>query len=329
MTDWGALLREDPAAFARELRRRADEGVRVAAARPGFPAVGGALITLHAAFTDSLWGVHSLTNDRRPHVLKPRSGAPGDNWDRGSVNVNPENSLVLEVVDGYATAVRDHLLGFAHLALAEGPARPMLALARVLLDASVHLSFLVTPAIDERERCARALNVRFEALRQEIADGREASVKIEEDRAGLMRDALKDGYERETADSKTQKRKPTWFVLPRHRSDDVLKEAVGGPHQDSWRTLSSVVHAQERSTVRFALGLDSVHPGPHASATVMTHAGIPIALATEAIRMAESFYNGSRSPVVDEAANDVQRVVMAATGQYDDIIRTELGIESN
>ncbi|WP_460889571.1 hypothetical protein [Promicromonospora xylanilytica] len=329
MTDWAALIRDDPDKAARELHRGAERGLAVAAARPGFAEVGEALTKLHTALVASMWvGEFPLVEGS---VLVPRRGARGDSWDRTCINVNGDNRLVLEVADGYATAVRDHVLGLGRVAEAGGPSRSLLALARVLLDASVHLDFLLNDSIDERERCLRAANIRLEALRQEVADARddvEERNDAEGERDLLIAAALKDGFERGTmTDKKTGKQKETWFLHPRHRLDDVLRDAVGGGHQDSWRVLSSAVHAQERPVLRFALGLGRVSAGPHANSMVIAHLMIPIILATEAIKVVESYYGPAGPPVDQGIVNRALEIGSFAAGMRDEEIRRHLGFD--
>lgn len=324
--DWHAKLRDDPLALAGYIRQGATEGSAVAAARPTISDVGVAFADLHTAFCRSVWDARTVASIGGRTVLTPREGSPGATHVPDCARSNPANCLVLEVADGYVTAVRDHLGGFAHLASVGGPARPLLALARVLLDASVHVSFVLAEDITERERCARALNLRFEALRQEIADARGNSQQLETEREALMRAATDDGFEREVFhDKKSGKPKIAWFVLPHVRESDLIAEAVEGKAQLSWRVLSSVVHAQERAAIRFPLGLAAIDPGPHAPMMILTYAATPLVLAVQATRSAERYYGTTGTSVDDGPVDHALATLMASTGGFDDVIRRRLG----
>lgn len=329
MTDLSALMRTDPAAFLRELRRQAQEGVALAAARPNLEAVGAALEQLHDQFVQALWDPEQPNAVERT-ILRPRPDAFGFASSEPCPTVNPKNELVLEIADGYATAVRDHMLGFARLASVGGTTRSLLALARVLLDASVHLTFLLDATIDERERCARALNIRLEALRQEIVDAQDdpnANTTARTERDVLLEAAQSDGFEREQVKGrKAGTTRPGWFVKPHDRLEAVMRSAIGEADMDSWRTLSSVVHAQERPTVRFVLGLGKTLPGPHANQMMMLYAFLPVFLGVQAMRAAESYY-GTRGRSVDDddLADRVVSVIAGASGMHDEEVRKRLG----
>ncbi len=331
MTDWDALLRDDPQAFVRELRRGAQQGAALAAARPGLEDVGAALEQVHDRFAEALWEPQRPDAVERS-VLRPRDDSAGAKFTDELNEVNPDNGLVLEVADGYATALRDHMLGLARLASAGGPARSMLALARVLLDASVHLTFLMDTSLGDRERCSRALNIRLEALRQEIADAQDdpdAQREVTSERERLLEAAQVDGFERELVkNGKSGTTRPGWFVTPHDRFDAVMRSAIGDNEMDSWRTLSSVVHAQERPSVRFPLGLGEILPGPHATQMTLLFACLPVFLGVEAMRAAERFYGTTGVSVDDDGVADKAiRTVAAASGMHDDLIRRRLGFE--
>lgn len=328
--DLASLLRDNPMEFALRIHRGAEQGRAVAAARPTLAHVGAALEAVHDRFTSALWAPRA-SNAVERRLLTPVSGAGGAAPRESLPTVNPNNTLVLEVADGYATAVRDHMLGFARLAAAGGPTRSMLALARVLLDASVHLTFLLASDVGARERCGRALNIRLEALRQEIADAQDdpdERAQVSRERDSLLEAAELDGFEREQVKAKGGIKRPGWFVAPHDRFDAVMRTAIGGDHMESWRTLSSVVHAQERPGVRFPLGLDEILPGPHANQMMLLHALLPVLLGVEAMRVAERFYGTLGVSVDDEGLADRAIYVVAmASGMHDDVIRQRLGFE--
>lgn len=326
MTDRHAKLRDDPMALVTQIHQRAIEGQAIARARPSIVDVGAAFSDLHAEFCEAVWGstVGAPAAGRAP--LQPRLGTPGEKHAVDCGRTNPANGLVLEVAGGYVTAIRDHVAGFAQLASVGGPARSMLALARVLLDASVHASFVLAEDIDERARCGRALNLRFAALRLEIADARGDSRHLETEREVLMRAAVEDGFERlKVQDKQTGKQKTEWFVRPHQREADLIANAVGGAARSSWRVLSSVVHAQERAVVRFPLGLEAIDPGPHAPMMIMAHAATPLVLTIEAMRAIERYYGTTGTSVDDEAVAHAIATLRASTGGADEAIRRRLG----
>lgn len=329
VVDIDALLRDDPRAFLRELKRQAEQGRRLAAARPQYSDVGQALTALAERFVGGLWG--PVEPDAVSYTpLTPVPGSTGALEGNDFPTVNPDNSLVLEVAHGYATGLRDHLVGFALLASSNGPARPMLALSRVILDAAVHLLHIVSHTITEEERVSRALNVRLDALREEIADHQEGSqkhVSLWRDRQEILTHAEADGFQRESKRSKNGTESPAWYVEPHHRLDAIMSEALEGDHQATWRTLSSVVHAQERPDLRFTLG-HQFNPGPHAGQMNMVHMALPLLIAIEAMKASERYF-GLRGQGIDHG-NLSQRVaatIAGASGLHDDEIRRNLGFQ--
>lgn len=329
MTDLTDLL-NDPPAFFREMARRKEQAARVADARPKYKDVGQIFDALTRAYVHTLWGP-DVAETASFELLVPISEGAGAGDGGVCPTVNPNNRLVLEIANGYATGLRDHLLGFVCLAVNGAPARPMLALSRVVLDAAAHLLHLLSPNIAERERIARALNIRLEAFREEINDHAQGSTEqdeLSEERSQLMAQAVADGFERESRRSKTGVESPSWYVVPRHRLDDIMEEALQGEHLDAWRTLSSAVHVQERPDLRFSLGLNEFQPGPDVTLMNMVHMARPLITAIEAMKAVEWYY-GRRGPGVehDGLAQHALNVVAAACGMFDDTIRARLRLE--
>lgn len=329
MTEFTDLLSDPPALF-REMARRKEHAVRVADARPKYKDVGQTFDALTRAYVHALWGPDAA-EAASFELLVPNPEGAGAGDGAPCPTVNPDNRLVLEVANGYATGLRDHLLGFVCLAVNSAPARPMLALSRVILDAAAHLIHLLSPNIAERERIARALNIRLEAFRQEINDHAQGSAehdKLSEKRCELMAQAVADGFEREPMRSKSGLESPSWYVVPRHRLDAIMEEALQGEHLDAWRTLSSAVHVQERPDLRFSLGLNEFHPGPDVTLMNMLHLARPLITAIEAMKAAEWYY-GRRAPSVEQdgLAQHALDVVAAACGMFDDAIRYQLRLK--
>ena len=328
--DLTALLRDDPHEFLRRLHREAEVGVRIAAARPGFAEVGAALEPLHDEFVGAVWA-RSGASDAEDSVLVPQLGARGAVKVSFGGHLNGGNHLVLEVADGYVTAVRDHLLGLARLLRVGGPSRAMLAIGRVLLDASVHVKFLLDRSISERERCTRAANIRLEALRQEIADAADDPEELESsrvERQELIENALRDGLERETIKASTSgPARVAWFLHPHTRLDEILRGAPDDDQRDTWRVLSSAVHAQERPVLRFVLGLGRHSPGAHSDSMVSNYLLIPIVLALDAIEVVQDYYGVVGSPVDADLFQRVLTTGASAAGHQDEAIRRDLGLE--
>lgn len=96
-------------AMVQAIKKGAAVGSAVAEARPTWPKLGHALLTLHAELVESVWeGDGGKRAVQRP--LQPLDHAAGHS--PGTPNLNSNNELVLQVASTSVTAVRDHLLGF-------------------------------------------------------------------------------------------------------------------------------------------------------------------------------------------------------------------------
>lgn len=297
------------------IKKGAATGTAVAAARPGWPDLGRVLSVLHAEFVASVWGGTDDRLAQRP--LRPLAAAAGAS--PGTPELNPDNQLVLQVANTSVTAVRDHLLGFANLCASDGPGRTLLAVSRILLDASAHTLWLLDPSIDERARTIRATNLWFESTRQEINDPIAEAQKqtLEDRRDALLRDAVADGFQPVLTKGGKQQHQLT----PAYSQNDVLTAALGNRAQAHWRDASSVAHAQERPDLRFALGVGEIDPGPHATSLVMTRAMLAVTHAIRAARTCEHFYGTVGSPVPENSTKRVLAVGGFGSGMHDDIIR--------
>lgn len=248
-----------------EMLKAAREKLRRMPQRPGIQNVGQALTGLAEVFTLSIWEKRDL-DPRSGSVLRPLPGTPGDV--RGKSELNPDNEFIIETVNWMVHATRDHLEGLAVLCATGAPLRTILAVARVLLEPAMHVSYVLDEQISETLRTVRAFNLRQEALRQEWLDaakdpaddvGAEARVRAERDdlSAAARADGLafvgrKDGTFED------------YLLEPRNDAAEMRTIALGQLGMDAWRTLSSATHSQERSHLRVALG-DLGVPQGHAT----------------------------------------------------------------
>lgn len=214
--------------------------------------------------------------------------------------------------------------GFANLCASDGPERTLIVVSRVLLDASAHVLWLLDPAVDEQARTIRSANVWFESIGEEIKDPIAATEKqtLSRRRDDLLQAAITDGFQ----PVYTQRGARRHQLSPAHSQPDVLTAALSSQARNHWRAASSVVHAQERSHLRFELGTGAIDPGPHATSMLMGHSMIVMTLIIQAIERIEEFYGVVGSPVSDKTVKRVFAVGAFGSGMRDDVIRRHLAL---
>ncbi|MDR7381194.1 hypothetical protein [Promicromonospora iranensis] len=233
--------------------------------RPGIQDAGRSLNGLAEVFTLAIWEKRGL-DPRSGSVLRPLPGTPGDV--RCLSELNPDNVFVIETVNWMVHATRDHLEGLAVLCATHAPLRTVLAVARVLLEPAMHVSYVLDEQISDTLRTVRAFNLRQEALRQEWqdavqdpADDGEAEARARAERDGLSAAARADGL---AFVAKKDGTLEGYVLEPRNEAAQMRTIALGPLGMDAWRTLSSATHSQERSHLRVALG-DLGVPQGHAT----------------------------------------------------------------
>ncbi|WP_423461848.1 hypothetical protein ACO229_14145 [Promicromonospora sp. MS192] len=324
MSDGMPDLASDPEGFLLWLRRGAAEGRLLASARPSLEDVAVALLTLEDSLTEALWGGRETARFDE-HPLRPMPGARGAI--AGTRNLNPQGQLTLEVADGYITAVRDHLNGLALLAGVDGPRRSVLALARTLFEASVHAAYLLEPELDDRERTLRSYNFLMEGVRQEIADGGDASELVEQ-QARLRRAAAADKFifaTKRNGNGNLVDDPNT--IAPRVSAASVRAHVLGKDAEHAWRGLSSVTHGQERTDLQFILGLAPMGAGPHADSYATLWLVMAVEGAIHAALYAQEFYGTVGEPISDLGIALVRRTLQLASGLADGEIREQLSSE--
>ncbi|WP_152231840.1 hypothetical protein [Georgenia ruanii] len=239
------------------------------------------------------------------------------------------DKLVLNTVNEYATAVRDHLEALALLAESGAPFRPILALCRVLLDAAAHARLLMDAEITDLLRKSRVVNLKLRAIREEIMDphppgGESTRQRLVRQREQLMALAIQGGC----TQAVTKRGEPDWAVEPRLAHNEAIHALLGPWGEQPWRYLSSVAHIQERSMIRFALGMEGIAPGPHAGAQAAVQAFPAILVCVEAVVAAQTFFGVAGQRIPDRLPDQVRAVWAAAAGLRDDVLRVRLGFDS-
>lgn len=312
-------LATDSAGFHAAVQQAAERGRRIAALRPGWKQVGGELAKLHIAFVSSLWGTGAASRaSERP--LKPLPNSLGDSV--GTPGINDENNFMLTTAHTYVTGVRDHLEALSILAVAGASPRSILAMCRIVLDASAHTAFLLDASVDETTRLSRAINIELESLRQENGDPQVGDVQSEtatSRREDLMQSAVEAGFVRSIG-----KKGPEWKVMPVVATGDALTHVLGERANLPWRYLSSAAHVQERPVVRFGTGLDALSAGPHSPSFTITQGLVSVAAAIQAVRAAEDYYGTVQGPVPHDVANRVMAVGAFGAGLQDEKLATKL-----
>lgn len=275
---------------ARENRRRMPP-------RPGIQDVGTALTGLAEAFTLAIWEKRVL-DPRSGSVLQPLPGTPGDA--RGRSELNPDNAFIIETVNWMVHATRDHLEGLAILCATHAPLRTVLAVARVLLEPAMHVSYVLDEQISDTLRTVRAFNIRQEALRQEWQDtvqdpdgDSKAEEQVRAERDGLSAAARADGLAFVERKGGTYE---DYLLEPRNDAAQMRTIALGPLGMDAWRTLSSATHSQERSHLRVALGDLGVPQGHATDWMALFWVYLAVEAAIHAIEASVRYLGGATIP---------------------------------
>lgn len=271
--------------------------------RPGVPQIGQWLRRLH---DELLRGVGGKQPDRW-HEAPPLT--PDNTWHSGLGA--EEEEVVLNVAHLLATAVRDHLLALAILAESDAPTRSLLAMSRVLFDASCKARFVLEPGLRDRVRVTRAANLELLSYKEEAND----AVTEEREEKLKERDELRDrlvatGHYRATKDG-TQ--------LRRGLDPKTIQEVAGPDGPLTYHLLSSAVHSVERSWIRTFTGgsVVSGYTGGHHLVLMWT---APLRAVISAILAIQEFYGLRGGPLETATVENLKTQISFATRNRDDEI---------
>lgn len=220
------------------LRRQIERRPYIERVRPGVAQIGEWLRRVHE---ELLRGVGGSPPDRWKDT-PPLT--PDSRWHNGLSE--DEEQVVLNVARLLTTAVRDHLLALAILAENDAPTRSLLAMSRVLFDASCQARFVMEPGLRDGVRVVRAANLELLSLREEAHDAAPA----DRDEKLRERDHLRDrlvatGRYWPTSDG---------AQLQRGLDSKTIQEVAGRDGPQIHHMLSSAVHSVERSWIRTFTG---------------------------------------------------------------------------
>ena len=289
--DWHALIQEGRhEEFVLELRRSAERAKVIAAKRPPWPVLAKELLVLRELAHTVL-----LDGDRdslSPVTLRPPIDGCWLLKEAGSLRgrrLNPEHELVLQQVGAYSSALLDHLFGLASVMLGDPPVRPALVLSRVLLDAASHLAYLIEPGIDAATRTTRAANIRLEGLFAELADAEldanhdtESPLRLRKEIDVVYARGKADGLVRVTSRKGIAQRHFEPALVTTQEMSELVLQSLG---PSTWRLLSSVVHAQDRSVIEFVTGRGDTHQRVQGRAYGALHTAPSVLGTTEALKL--------------------------------------------
>lgn len=305
--DWNALMQEGRhAEFVLELERRAERAKVIAAKRPPWSALSQELLTLR-----ELTHAVLLDGDRdplSPVLLKP----PVDGcWLLSEADslrdrrLNPQHDLVLQQVGAYSSALSDHLFGLASVMIGDPPVRPALVLSRVLLDAATHLAYLIEPGIGAATRTTRAANIRLEGLFAELTDAEldadhptETSLRLHKEIDDLYARGEADGLARATSRKGVAQRHFEPALVTTQAMSELILQSLG---PSTWRLLSSVVHAQDRSVIEFVTGRGDTHQRVQGRAYGALHTAPSVLATTEALKLLATAMGRDNSKLTAQA----------------------------
>jgi hypothetical protein len=261
--------------------------------RPGVPQIGQWLRRLH---DELLRGVGGKQPDRW-HEAPPLT--PDNTWHSGLGA--EEEEVVLNVAHLLATAVRDHLLALAILAESDAPTRSLLAMSRVLFDASCKARFVLEPGLRDRVRVTRAANLELLSYKEEANDAATDELRDRLVATGHYR-ATKDGTQ-----------------LQRGLDPKTIQEVAGPEGPLTYHLLSSAVHSVERSWIRTFTGgsVVSGNIGGHHLVFMWT---APLQAVISAILAIQEFYGLRGAPLETETLENLRTQISFATRNRDDEI---------
>ncbi len=231
--------------------------------RPQWDELGGTLVAhanlAHIALTDRELKASAAGTDPSMILVRPGSSAWREADNNAFALVNPDNALVLDVLCSLVAGAIDHLFAVGVLMMTFAPIRPTFSSARVLFEAGARTHTLAGDHLDTRLRVTRAANFRLEDLHQRKTDLTHAlertdvdgitELEQEMDRLTTLGDAD------DLAPQTSKKGERQTYFLPLHSAEDAANESLLPAFgRDTWRTLSSAVHLQERGAYQsFAL----------------------------------------------------------------------------
>lgn len=157
-------------------------------------------------------------------------------------------------------AAIDHLRGIAVLMRDRRTTRPPLALARVVLEATVHVHHLLEPGVEPAERLVRAFN---EMLRRLGEDYNEAVRDEDGERTAALEADIQQILNAFPDLAKNWKKKDLripFLGSKRVNTGALARAMLGG---ELWNQLSGIVHLKEDEGWRLMLGLGGDHDNPH------------------------------------------------------------------
>lgn len=320
----------DPELLLRYMRSKASQIDISRSLRPGLPELGAAI----EGFRLSANGAVLRGDDRDQFAPRPLvqslegSRAAHDAAEFAQSRLNKDNLLVLELVAESIGAISDHLWSLIALLRSDPPLRPLLATARTLLDAGVHIQYLVDESISSSERTARAANMQRDIVRQELNDIEDKSsvdaLALTALRASILESGDFDGIPRaknkncQPIDSFDPPLVPTSTM-----SNFVLTAPLG---QDIWRTLSSTVHARDRPFIQFLAGRGDVRTGATGIEMGINYLSPVLYVVTNAYESLAK-YLGVNDIKVRGAANHVLLMAATISGMQDDELASAAGID--
>lgn len=324
--------------MVRDIMLGAERGKLIAAARPTWPQLGEALWAYHDVALNTFYPGETRTSlvAHRESLVEPRHKAPAANDARASAEreLNPNNTLLMRIAHMYVGGIVNHLGGLAALVENEVSARPAIALARVILDASAHCCHLLEPDITTEDRTLRAANIQVDMLRAERNDLTQAPPLAEDFRTAelqrinaeisdLHRAAEADGFTRSVSkggdvqDYLEPGRVTIEELLSRHGDDEF--------YRSEWRHGSSVVHVKERTIIEFLIGSGDTKQEVHGRAYAAMKLMPAILMATEALSHAAT-YLGTDGRQLDRLRDQLLNYWSFSTGMRDEEIATKLGL---
>lgn len=273
----------------------------VDAVRPGIPQVGEWLRRVHGKLVR---GIGGDPPDRWNDVPLQ----PDGQWHKGLSDT--EQEVVIDTAHVLTTALRDHLLWLAILAEGDAPTRTLLAISRVLLEASCKVRFVMKPGLRDRVRVVRAANLALDSLREEAHDDPAHRSTVLGERDELRDRFVACGYWATAEGTQLQ---------PGLDEATIQKEA-GQDGPPLFRVLSSSIHGYERSWIRAFTGGDLMPDGPGGRRIMLEFWTPVIDVCLLAITDAQTFYGLRGVPLETATVEALKNHISLASGKRDDEI---------
>ncbi|MFJ6680208.1 hypothetical protein ACIQLK_13925 [Microbacterium sp. NPDC091382] len=327
--DNGAL---DPVKVVLHSRRASEQAAVIARVRPTWADLS---VAVGALRSDANTHLFEGADDRQfaPRRLlawAPGSRAQRDHDDQVGKHLNNRNRLLIDLLEDYLVATSDHTWALTVLLASNPPFRPLLAAGRILLDAGAHIRYLLDESATLDERTGRAANVELLAIHEELKDDTAAPDRDVEVLTERRAEILKQGDADDLPRGRFKSGEPQpWFApallqMPQ-MADLVLGKDYG---RQIWRLASSVVHAQDRTVLRFVAGRGDVDlSGPGLGHTMsVPFVGSCLAVMAESYRDVAT-YIGRASAELDELVNQVFWTTEAMTGHHDEELLDRAGVD--